>query len=226
MPFDAIDAWDAKLTKLEVEVEEIMKEEKEERAMSQADMELRKGENLVVHEAEILARPKRTWFESEDQKKAARDAGSKQLNGEPGAGAKGEKKKLSNKEKKKLDASRERTEGMGWKKGKAERAGKGALEAKKTGKKGGGGKPDGRKPDGKKAGSGQPDGRKAGAAKPDGMKAGSGQPDGRKPAGGGKPDGRKPDGRKAGSGQPDGRKAGGGGGKPDGKKMVVGKGRK
>ncbi|EKG12604.1 RNA helicase ATP-dependent DEAD-box conserved site [Macrophomina phaseolina MS6] len=138
VPFDEIDEWDSKLKDMEAEVEEILKEEKEEKAMAQVDMEIRKGENLITHQDEIMSRPKRTWFESEAQKKAAKDAGRAQLNGEPVA-VKGGKKKLSNKEKKRLDASSERKEGpgMGWKKGKAERAGKGALEAaKKKGKAG------------------------------------------------------------------------------------------
>ncbi|KAK7706061.1 nucleolar DEAD-box protein required for synthesis of 60S ribosomal subunit [Botryosphaeria dothidea] len=138
VPFDEIDEWDEKLKNMDDEVEEILKEEKEEKAMAQVDMELRKGENIINHQDEILSRPKRTWFESEVQKKAAKDAGRAELNGEA-PGVKGAKKKLSNKEKKRLDASSERKEGagMGWKKGKAERAGKGALEAaKKKGKKG------------------------------------------------------------------------------------------
>lgn len=138
VPFDEIDEWDEKLKNMDDEVEEILKEEKEEKAMAQVDMELRKGENIINHQDEILSRPKRTWFESEVQKKAAKDAGRAELNGEA-PGVKGAKKKLSNKEKKRLDASSERKEGagMGWKKGKAERAGKGALEAgKRKGKKG------------------------------------------------------------------------------------------
>lgn len=40
--------------------------------MRQADMELKKGENMVEHEAEIFARPARTWFQSETEKLAAK----------------------------------------------------------------------------------------------------------------------------------------------------------
>jgi len=35
-------------------------------------MELKKGENMVEHEAEIFARPARTWFQSETEKLAAK----------------------------------------------------------------------------------------------------------------------------------------------------------
>lgn len=157
VPFDEIDTWDAKLKDLEGEVEEILQEEKEEKAMAQADMEIRKGENFVTHEAEIMSRPKRTWFESEKDKLAAKDAGRKQLNGEA-VGVKAEKKKLSNKDKKRLDATSERKEGagMGWKKGRAERAGKGAVEElKRKGKKGGKGGDKKKVGGGKKMGAGK-----------------------------------------------------------------------
>ncbi|KAG9574514.1 hypothetical protein KCU77_g14764, partial [Aureobasidium melanogenum] len=47
-----------------------------------------------------------------------------------------DRKKLSNKQKKKLEDKDERMEGGGWKKGKAERDGKGVLEKEKKGKGG------------------------------------------------------------------------------------------
>lgn len=34
-------------------------------------MELKKGENMIEHEAEIYGRPARTWFQSEKEKKKA-----------------------------------------------------------------------------------------------------------------------------------------------------------
>ncbi|OMP82766.1 ATP-dependent RNA helicase drs1 [Diplodia seriata] len=135
VPPEELERWDARLRDAEADIDDILKEEKEERALSQADMEIRKGENIVRHQDEIMARPKRTWFESEQQKLEARKAGRAELNSEGGSVVKKEKKKLSNKEKKSLDAARERKEGgsagMGWKKGAAERAGKGALEPPK-----------------------------------------------------------------------------------------------
>lgn len=38
----------------------------------QADMELKKGQNIIEHEAEIYSRPARTWFQSEKEKQAAK----------------------------------------------------------------------------------------------------------------------------------------------------------
>jgi len=134
VPSDAADAWDARLKGMEGEVEDVLKEEKEEKALQGAERDVRRGENLVVHEEEIMSRPRRTWFESEKEKAKAKEAGRRELNGE--VGGKREKKKLSNKEKKKLDLRDERKEGRVWKKGSKERAGKGALEKGKDGGKG------------------------------------------------------------------------------------------
>ena len=47
------------------------KEEKEEKAIRQAEMELKNGQNMIEHEAEIFSRPARTWFQSEKEKAKA-----------------------------------------------------------------------------------------------------------------------------------------------------------
>lgn len=126
------------------EIDEILKEEKEDKLMAQADMQLRKGENIMVHEDEIKSRPKRTWFETEADKRTSKKTGRAELNGEESTvrkkiSAKGGK--LSNKDKKKLDDHEARAGGGGWKKGRAERAGNGVLAAGKGKKKEKGGKP-------------------------------------------------------------------------------------
>ncbi|KXX76889.1 ATP-dependent RNA helicase drs1 [Madurella mycetomatis] len=121
------DKWQTQVDEMEEEIEEIMQEEKEEKQLAQIEMQVKKGENLIKHEEEIHSRPKRTWFETEKDKKAAKEAGRAELNGtreqmkKKGAG------KLSNKDKKKLDSKAERSEGKSWKKGRAERGGKGAV---------------------------------------------------------------------------------------------------
>lgn len=140
------DSYAARAEQLQSEVEEVLEEEKTEKQLSQAEMQVTKGENLMKHQSEILARPKRTWFETEKQKQDARSKGAVELNG---PGSTKEKVKLSNKDKKRMDDSRARKEGgnagMGWKKGKAEREappakqkqdkGKNAKKAQKKGKK-------------------------------------------------------------------------------------------
>lgn len=127
VPAEEIDKWTKKLKDLEDEIEEVLKEEKEERALSITERDLKRGENLIKHEDEIKSRPRKTWFESEKDKKAAREKGAAALNG-PAEGKK-EKKKLSGKDRKALELKDARNEGKVWKKGKGDR-GKSTLKGK------------------------------------------------------------------------------------------------
>jgi len=117
---------------MEEEIEEILEEEKEDKLLAQTEMQVRKGENLMAHEAEIKGRPKRTWFESEADKVKAKKAGHEELNGKREKIIKAKGGKLSHKDKKKLDNTETRKEEKVWKKGRAERDGKGVLEKKKN----------------------------------------------------------------------------------------------
>lgn len=134
------DDWAAKAEELGGEIEEVLQEEKAEKQLAQMEMQVNKGENLIKHESEIMSRPKRTWFETERQKREAQKLGAAALNG-PDAVKPKEKKKLSNKDKKRMDDTRERLEGKaGWKKGRTEREdqkmGKANKKDKKNQKKG------------------------------------------------------------------------------------------
>ena len=122
-PLDA-DALQRHVDEMEPEIESVLMEEKEEKVMQQTERTILRAENLEKYESEIKARPKKTWFESEKDKKAAHVRGAVELNGE-GAGEERKKKgtggKLSNKKRKALEATDERREGKEWKKGKDER---------------------------------------------------------------------------------------------------------
>ncbi len=148
-PADA-DRWQAQVDGMDEEIDEILREEKEEKQLAQVEMQVKKGENMIRHEEEINARPKRTWFETEKDKKAAKEAGRSELNGIRDAMKKKGAGRLSNKDKKKLDSKAERGEGAGWKKGRAERDGKGAVLNLKKVKKPSGPKsgPKGKRPAG------------------------------------------------------------------------------
>ena len=123
------DGWAKKVESLQDEVEAILKEEKEEKALAGAEMHLRKGENIMEHKSEIKSRPKRTWFESEKEKQIAKRSGQAELNGAVGLGKK-KAGKLSGKDKKMLDDRRERKEGRVWKKGKRDERGRGEERSK------------------------------------------------------------------------------------------------
>ena len=144
-----VDKWQDQIDGMDDEIEEIMHEEKEEKQLANAEMQLKKGENIIEHEAEIKSRPKRTWFETEHDKKQAKIAGRDELNGAREAMKKKGAGKLSNKDKKRLDTKAMRSEGRAWKKGKDD----GAAKGKGGPKKGGQGKGNGRSP-------GKPKGRR------------------------------------------------------------------
>ncbi|KAF2200178.1 DEAD-domain-containing protein [Delitschia confertaspora ATCC 74209] len=120
IPIEEVDAWQKKIKDLEDEIEEVLKEEKEERALSITERDLKRGENLIQHEDEIKARPRRTWFQSEKDKQAEKEKSAAVLNG-PLDGYVKEKKKLSGKDRKKLELNDVRKEGKVWKKGKEDR---------------------------------------------------------------------------------------------------------
>ena len=63
-----------KLEELNDVVAAILKEEKEEQAIRQAEIELKKGDDMIEHEKEIFSRPTRTWFQSEKEKLNAKGA--------------------------------------------------------------------------------------------------------------------------------------------------------
>ncbi|KAE8343926.1 hypothetical protein BDV24DRAFT_149206 [Aspergillus arachidicola] len=113
------DKWADKAKDLEEEINAVLEEEKIEKQLAQAEMQVTRSENMIKHEAEIMSRPKRTWFASEREKILSKKAGAAELNGLDSVKSKKEKVRLSNKDKKRLDDSRQRNEGnIGWKKGK------------------------------------------------------------------------------------------------------------
>jgi len=127
------------------DVEDVMKEEKEEKALQSTERDLNRADNIVKYKDEIQARPRKTWFQNEHEKAGAKEKGRMELNHD--ALSKDKKKgKLSNTEKKKLQDRDDRRAGLEWKKGKKHRTdgpgktkgatgGKGKMKDKKTGKK-------------------------------------------------------------------------------------------
>ncbi|KAI4254698.1 MAG: hypothetical protein LQ352_002934, partial [Teloschistes flavicans] len=76
-----VEPLQSRIDALATEIDAIFKEEKELKLLNETERDIRKGENLVEHEDEIKARPKRTWFESEREKQVARKMGAVELNG-------------------------------------------------------------------------------------------------------------------------------------------------
>lgn len=88
--------------------------------LRKAEMEMRKAENLMEHEAEIQARPPRTWHQTPKQKKALAElersamAGGSAFGGEEeeeeGPGARGKAGKKAKKEREREERKRKRAE--------------------------------------------------------------------------------------------------------------------
>lgn len=72
IPNEAISALSSKLEELKDDIKEILEEEKQEKQIRIAEMEIKKGKNMVEHEDEIMGRPKRVWFQSEKEKLSAK----------------------------------------------------------------------------------------------------------------------------------------------------------
>lgn len=72
---EAVEQWQAKLLAFEGELEKIKEEEVVERHLALAEMEAAKAHNLLRHEDEIKAKPRRTWFQSEKEKAEVKKAG-------------------------------------------------------------------------------------------------------------------------------------------------------
>lgn len=70
IPIEVVASVRDRIESLKGDVEEVMREEKEEKALRQAEMELTKGTNMIEHRDEIMSRPKRTWFQTEKDKEA------------------------------------------------------------------------------------------------------------------------------------------------------------
>lgn len=122
------DAWHARIEAMADDIEEVLREEKEEKALNIVDKQLTKADNMVKYEDEIKSRPKKTWFESEKDKQAAKDRGRALLNGAEAMETKKKKGgKLSNKDRKKLQDKDDRKSGGEWKLGK-----KATLQAKES----------------------------------------------------------------------------------------------
>lgn len=67
--WDEVDRVNAILESKKDLIQEIIDEEKHEKEVLAAEMELKKGENLLKYKEEIESRPKRTWFMTEKEKK-------------------------------------------------------------------------------------------------------------------------------------------------------------
>ncbi|KAI7896126.1 P-loop containing nucleoside triphosphate hydrolase protein [Mucor mucedo] len=71
---EVVQRYKQKVESLGPQIKEVLAEEKQERAIRNAEMQLKKSENMLHHGAEIYARPARTWFQTETEKRNSSEA--------------------------------------------------------------------------------------------------------------------------------------------------------
>lgn len=91
IPPAVVDHFVNRVRESESDIKDIEKQERNEKELRVAEMEVNKAENLLRHSKEIHNRPKREWFQNEKEKKEVvqkwRDDQDRQLKGEGGAWA-------------------------------------------------------------------------------------------------------------------------------------------
>ncbi|KAG6842195.1 nucleolar DEAD-box protein required for synthesis of 60S ribosomal subunit [Blastosporella zonata] len=68
IPTEIVAKWVDSLEGLKDDIAMVLRDEKEEKQLRKAEMELKKGENMIEHEAEIYSKPARTWFQTGKEK--------------------------------------------------------------------------------------------------------------------------------------------------------------
>ena len=68
IPPAVIDQWSAQIVALEGEIKQVMNDEFVEIKIRKVEKEMNRAQNLVTHKDEIMARPARTWFQSQHEK--------------------------------------------------------------------------------------------------------------------------------------------------------------
>ena len=112
-----------KLKEVQQELKNILEQERIEREIRLAEMNVTKVENVVTHHDEIMARPKKTWFQSEYEKKSLKEQARQLYNGEvkgkeqkeaeeqeEDKEPKGKRERLGNRAKRRRVAARKREE--------------------------------------------------------------------------------------------------------------------
>ncbi|KAJ2456823.1 nucleolar DEAD-box protein required for synthesis of 60S ribosomal subunit [Coemansia sp. RSA 2424] len=73
VPNETLNKYRAKVDELADQVKDIIAEERQEKMLNDAEMQVTKATNLIQHKDEIKNRPRRTWFQSTKDRKEAKD---------------------------------------------------------------------------------------------------------------------------------------------------------
>eukprot|EP01006_Ploeotia_vitrea_P044835 TRINITY_DN66877_c17_g1_i1.p1 TRINITY_DN66877_c17_g1~~TRINITY_DN66877_c17_g1_i1.p1 ORF type:complete len:379 (-),score=235.01 TRINITY_DN66877_c17_g1_i1:89-1144(-) len=79
VPADVIEKHKEIIGGLKRKIRAVFNQERLEKEARIAEMEANKATNIMLHEKEIMSRPRRTWFQNDDEKQAAKLAGAEQF---------------------------------------------------------------------------------------------------------------------------------------------------
>jgi len=71
VPPKSLQTWQDKISGWEETIKIVQQEEHADKMLRLAEMEANRASNLIEHHDEIMSRPKKTWFQNEQEKKAA-----------------------------------------------------------------------------------------------------------------------------------------------------------
>ncbi|EGF82294.1 hypothetical protein BATDEDRAFT_34342 [Batrachochytrium dendrobatidis JAM81] len=83
VPANVVEKYEGILAKLKDSIKEIYIEEKEEKELSSAELQITRAQNILGHQDEIMSRPARTWFQSEKERTDSKDLDMESAQPEP-----------------------------------------------------------------------------------------------------------------------------------------------
>ena len=78
IPANVVTVYEQKIVNLESEIEQMVKNERTEARLARAEEEANRADNVLTFEDEIVARPPRTWYQTEREKTALKAATKEQ----------------------------------------------------------------------------------------------------------------------------------------------------
>ncbi|KAJ1874280.1 nucleolar DEAD-box protein required for synthesis of 60S ribosomal subunit [Coemansia sp. RSA 990] len=76
VPSEVLVKYRAKIDEVAEQIKQIYSDERQEKMLQEAEMQVAKASNLIKHKDEIQSRPRRTWFQSSKDRKQAKKAAS------------------------------------------------------------------------------------------------------------------------------------------------------
>ncbi|KAI9503779.1 P-loop containing nucleoside triphosphate hydrolase protein [Coemansia spiralis] len=81
VPAETLNKYRLKVDDLVDQVKSVVDQEREEKLMKDAEMQVTKASNILEHKDEITKRPRRTWFQTTKERKMSKDTSGKEYAG-------------------------------------------------------------------------------------------------------------------------------------------------